>query len=212
MTAPERSRATAPRLLIRSRPRRPSREVISSVSPSERYASSVSADLLFRYSTATLGGAPGSETGLPAAAATGFDVSRTARRRLAPQIAPRMATTTPVAASTLALGRRRRSRGRPLVTPGAAGCGERASCAPLAARTAAWSSARASSVAVAKRSAGNVAIAMPAMRSTSGSTVGRASRRLGARSVKRRAMIACTVGPVNGGAPASISYSTHPNE
>ena len=37
-------------------------------------------------------------------------------------------------------------------------------------------------------------------------------RTLGTGSLSRLAMIACAVGPVNGGSPASISYSTAPSE
>ena len=41
--------------------------------------------------------------------------------------------------------------------------------------------------------------------STASGTLGRIRRTLGTGSISRLAMIACAVGPVNGGSPASIS-------
>ena len=69
-------------------------------------------------------------------------------------------------------------------------------------------SARTNSLVVAGRSAGSVAMPWRIASSMVGATVGRIRRTLGAGSLKRRAMTACAVGPVNGGSPASISYRT----
>jgi hypothetical protein len=48
--------------------------------------------------------------------------------------------------------------------------------------------------------------------STSSGTVPRTTVMEGTSSSICRAMIACAVGPTNGGCPASISYSTQPSE
>ena len=48
--------------------------------------------------------------------------------------------------------------------------------------------------------------------STCSGTLGRACRTRGTSPLNRLAMIACAVGPVKGGSPASISYSTAPSE
>ena len=69
-----------------------------------------------------------------------------------------------------------------------------------------------SSPADANRSAGTRASAFRTARSTDSGTAGRYCRTLGASLESRRAAIACAVGPVNGGSPASISYSTVPSE
>ncbi len=66
-------------------------------------------------------------------------------------------------------------------------------------------SACANWAAVAKRSAGTLASAFFTACSTASATLGRTARSEGAGSVKRRAIIACAVGPANGTAPASIS-------
>ncbi len=72
------------------------------------------------------------------------------------------------------------------------------------------SSARANSAAVANRSAGALASARATAWDTPSGTVSRTSRSGRGVSMSRRAMIACAVGAVNGGSPASISYSTMP--
>ena len=56
------------------------------------------------------------------------------------------------------------------------------------------------------------ASARSSARSTSSGTSARSARTGRTASVNRFTMIACAVGPVNGGSPASISYSTQPNE
>ena len=66
-------------------------------------------------------------------------------------------------------------------------------------------SACASCAAAAKRSSGARASARRRARSTGSGTSGRTARTDRAGSVNRRTMIAWTVGPVNGGSPASIS-------
>ena len=63
---------------------------------------------------------------------------------------------------------------------------------------------------VANRSAGTLASAFSTARSNATGTDGRALRIGGGGSIERRAMRAWTVGPANGGLPASISYNTHP--
>ena len=70
----------------------------------------------------------------------------------------------------------------------------------------------ANSFAVANRSDEIVAIAVAVVASILAGNVGRVSRIRGTRSVNRREISACTVGPVNGGSPTSISYKTQPNE
>src|SRR5438093_11940228 len=71
-----------------------------------------------------------------------------------------------------------------------------------------WDSAVANSRAVANRSAGVLASARTMAPSTAGGTVSRTILSPGTGSIDLRAMIACGVGPPNGGAPASISEST----
>jgi hypothetical protein len=58
------------------------------------------------------------------------------------------------------------------------------------------------------RSAGTLAIAAMMASSTSSGTVSRITCRLGTCSMACRAMIWRALAPVNGGEPASISYST----
>ena len=65
--------------------------------------------------------------------------------------------------------------------------------------------------AVANRSAGSFESAVTTAASTCGGTVFRCSVSERGSSVITRAMMACAVGPVNGGSPASISYSTQPS-
>src|SRR5256885_1518453 len=60
---------------------------------------------------------------------------------------------------------------------------------------------------VANRSAGAFASALVTAASSDGETW-RTMPRCGIGSVKRLAMMACAVGPVYGGSPANISYST----
>ena len=76
----------------------------------------------------------------------------------------------------------------------------------------AGASARAKSAAEANRSAGTAASALRTARSTDSGTAVRSCLRFGTSPVSRRAAIAWAVGPVNGGSPASISYSTLPSE
>ena len=71
-------------------------------------------------------------------------------------------------------------------------------------------SASANCAAVANRSAGSFESAVRTAASTWGGTVFRCSMSERGSSVITRAMIACAVGPVNGGSPVSISYSTQP--
>ena len=71
----------------------------------------------------------------------------------------------------------------------------------------AWN-ACASSRTVWNRSAGAGASAFRMAWSSPAGTLPRTTRRLGGGSVNRLAMIAWAVGPVNGGSPASISYTT----
>ena len=68
----------------------------------------------------------------------------------------------------------------------------------------------ANSAAPAWRSAGTFANAFSTARSTPGETVSRTVRMGATGSTACRARIACAVGPVNGGAPVSISYTTQP--
>ncbi len=63
---------------------------------------------------------------------------------------------------------------------------------------------------VRKRSAGVVARALATARAMAGGTAGRTMRADDGGSSDFFAMIACGVDAVNGGSPASISYSTHP--
>src|SRR2546426_12739865 len=63
--------------------------------------------------------------------------------------------------------------------------------------------------AVTNRSAGTMASAWVIARSTASGTVARRVRSGGTGSREWRASTACTLGPVNGGSPTSISYSTH---
>ena len=76
-------------------------------------------------------------------------------------------------------------------------------CAPASADT--------KSCAEAKRSAGSFARALRTVLSTCGGTVSRTARGGVGRSVITLATMACTVEPVNGGSPVSISYSTAPS-
>ncbi len=71
--------------------------------------------------------------------------------------------------------------------------------------------ARANSAALPNRSAGTGASARRIAWSNSSGTLGRPRRTLGTGSVKRLPITACAVGPVKGGSPASISYSTPPS-
>ena len=64
---------------------------------------------------------------------------------------------------------------------------------------------------LAKRSAGARASAFTIARSSGNEIVSRRRRADGTGSLKRLAMIAWLVGPVNGGSPVSISYNTHPS-
>ncbi len=73
-------------------------------------------------------------------------------------------------------------------------------------------SASANWPAVAKRSAGSLDSARNTAVSIGGDTVSRSSASRRGRAVMIFAMMACAVGPVNGGSPASISYNTHPSE
>jgi hypothetical protein len=77
---------------------------------------------------------------------------------------------------------------------------------------AAAASAWAICAAVANRSAATGASARWIACSTASGTLGRARRTRGTSPLSRRAITACAVGPVNGGSPASISYSTAPSE
>src|SRR5262245_43738441 len=63
---------------------------------------------------------------------------------------------------------------------------------------------------VAKRSAGADASALAIAASTDDGIWGRNTRTDGTGPVSCLAMTACGVGPLNGGSPVSISYSTHP--
>ena len=72
--------------------------------------------------------------------------------------------------------------------------------------------ATAISLAVWKRSAGSLASARATAWSTCTGTSGRTARSGGGCSWRCLASTARVVGAVNGGMPASISYSTHPNE
>ena len=72
-------------------------------------------------------------------------------------------------------------------------------------------SASANACAVGKRSAGSFASAASTARSTCTGTVSRTLRGDTGRSVSTRATIACTLEPVNGGSPVSISYVTAPS-
>src|SRR5688572_22549336 len=72
-------------------------------------------------------------------------------------------------------------------------------------------SASANFSAVANRSAGSLASAVRTAASTPGGTVSRSALGAVGRSVSTLATIVCTVGPVNGGLPTSISYVTAPN-
>ena len=71
-------------------------------------------------------------------------------------------------------------------------------------------SASANSVAVVNRSAGIFSSAFITACSTARGTACRTVRNAGTGSSEWRARTACGVGPVNGGPPASISYSTQP--
>jgi len=62
---------------------------------------------------------------------------------------------------------------------------------------------------VANRSAGTFASALSTAASIAIGTDGRAVRIGAGSSIERRASTAWTVGPSNGGLPASISYNTH---
>ena len=64
---------------------------------------------------------------------------------------------------------------------------------------------------VANRSAGARANAFTIARSSGTGIVSRNRRADGTGSLKRLAMIAWLVGPVNGGSPVSISYNTQPS-
>ena len=77
--------------------------------------------------------------------------------------------------------------------------------------TAGGSSASTNSAAVAKRSAGTLAIAFSSAASTYAGTAGRTTRTDGIGSWRWRAMTACTVRLENGGNPVSISNTTHPS-
>ena len=70
-------------------------------------------------------------------------------------------------------------------------------------------SALAKSIADRNRSAGTFAIARTIASSTASGTVPRTIFRLGTLSSECRASSAIAVGPVNGGWPASISYTMH---
>ena len=72
-------------------------------------------------------------------------------------------------------------------------------------------SASLNSAAVANRSAGSFESAVRTAASTCGGIVFRWIVSERGSSVITRAMIACAVGPVNGGSPVSISYVTHPS-
>ena len=80
---------------------------------------------------------------------------------------------------------------------------------PVTVRT---SSARAKSPALANRSAGVLSSALATAASTASGTDDRTTRRCTGRSVISLAIMAWAVGPVTGGSPASISYSTAPSE
>src|SRR3982750_3132071 len=73
-------------------------------------------------------------------------------------------------------------------------------------------SASANFSAVANRSAGSLASAVSTARSTARGTVSRTAVGAVGRSVSTLATIACTVDPLNGGSPVSISYVTAPSE
>jgi hypothetical protein len=113
------------------------------------------------------------------------------RQRLAPSAASPV--TTP---RLMYLNRRRAPLPGPVWT----------SCSPTGA-----SSARANSAALVNRSAGERANARVIACSIPSET-SRIVRRCGTGSLKRFAMMACAVGPVKGGSPASISYATQPRE
>jgi len=72
-------------------------------------------------------------------------------------------------------------------------------------------SASANAFALAKRSAGSFASARSTAFSTPGVTVSRTARSDGGFSDSTRATMACTVAPVNGGSPVSISNVTAPS-
>ena len=78
---------------------------------------------------------------------------------------------------------------------------------PVGATCSAWANCAGGGEPVRRRSAPAPA-GSPA--STGSGTLGRTARTLGAGSVSRFTIIACAVAPVNGGSPASISYSTAP--
>ena len=67
------------------------------------------------------------------------------------------------------------------------------------------------SLAEPQRSAGSFCSAVRIAASTPGDTVGRLGRSAGTCSVSTFATIACELGPVNGGSPASISYAMAPS-
>ena len=71
-------------------------------------------------------------------------------------------------------------------------------------------SSAANSAAEAKRSAGSFSSAVKTASSTCAGTRSRRATIGPGFSVITFATIACAVGPVNGGSPSSISYSTHP--
>ena len=62
---------------------------------------------------------------------------------------------------------------------------------------------------VANRSDGTLASARSIVAATAWVTVGRAVRSAGTGSMACRAISTCVVGPLKGGLPASISYTTH---
>jgi hypothetical protein len=107
-------------------------------------------------------------------------------RSLRPPTTARAATTTAGIAIQRFTRRGRRARGAPV------------GCQPVG-------SAAANCWAVVNRSAGARASAFASAASTVGGTDSRMTETLGSGSVMRRAKIACAVGPVNGGSPASIS-------
>src|SRR5688572_10775786 len=73
------------------------------------------------------------------------------------------------------------------------------------------SSALAKSAALRNRSAGSLLNARWIAASTAAGTVGRVAVTGAGMVFITLATIACALGPVNGGSPASISYNTHPN-
>ena len=118
-----------------------------------------------------------------------------------------MASSPPATAATSTTARS--DADRPAAAP-SRGCGNDDGRAAAGAGFA--SRARANSPALANRSAGVLSSALATAASIASGTALRTTRRWTGRSVISLAIIACAVGPVTGGSPASISYSTAASE